>query len=104
MILWTGIATIGWIIFAIGVSAEFKSTFQLTLNQQLIIINIGRFLQGGAFGAMRVSFNAFCVKWFGKKHIAMSMGVLRSAHNVAHVLGCMFHYFVLNFIQSLLSN
>lgn len=58
--------------------------------KSLVIINVGRLLQGGAFGAMRVSFNAFCVKWFGKKHIAMSMGVLRSAHNIAHVVGCKF--------------
>ena len=83
MILWTGIASIGWIIFAFGVSCKDLKCYQM------LVINIGRFLQGGAFGAMRVSFNAFCVKWFGKKHIAMSMGILRSAHNVSHVFGCM---------------
>eukprot|EP01083_Nonionella_stella_P110914 324933_1 len=76
LVLWTATATVGWIIFAIGVWAR-----------NLVIMFIGRFLQGGAFGAMRVSFNAFCVKWFGKKHIAMSMGILRSAHNIAHVVG-----------------
>ena len=78
-------------MFAFGVSYK-----------NLVMIIIGRFLQGGAFGAMRVSFNAFCVKWFGKKHIAMSMGVLRSAHNLAHVVGCMLSLILSH--KSLLSN
>ena len=76
LILWPSIALVGWMLFCISIQYKIY-----------LLALLGRAIQGGAFGAARVSLNALCSKWFEKKHIALSMAIIRQAHNVAHILG-----------------
>ena len=88
IVAWSILGLCGWIAFCAG--------FQIGIDA-LILMFIGRMIQGGAFGAIRVTFNEFCVDWFRKKNVAASMGVIRFFHNLAQVLGCMLYILWLSF-------